>query len=99
MQDQLTKLISTDLGINDLPVDEQQQLISQFGEVALKAATFALMEKLSPEKQAEFMQLAQGGDQAAVQKFLSQEIPEHQDIAKAAVAEEVRAFKAAQAAA
>ncbi len=93
MPDELTKQIAADLGITDLSADEQQQLISQFGEVALKAATVSVLEKLTPEKREEFAKIAGGGDPKPVQEFLDKEVPGHEDIAKAAVAEEVRRFR------
>ncbi len=97
MQDELTALISADLGIKDLPVEEQQALIAQFGEIALKAATLSVIEKLAEDKRDEFAKLAEAGDAAALKTFLDREIPGHEDIAKAAVAEEVKRFKAFQA--
>lgn len=93
MQDELTALIAADLGIKDLPPEEQKSLIAQFGEVALKAATLAIVGKLDENKRGEFAKLAEAGDASALQVFLSREVPGHEDIAKAAVAEEVRRFK------
>ncbi len=98
MQDDVTKIIATDLGIAGLPLEEQQQLITQFGEVALKAASIAVMEKMTEEKRIQFMTMAQTGDSSALKTFLDTEVPGHEDIARAAVADEVAAFKAAQAA-
>ncbi len=97
MQDELTALIATDLGIKDLPTDEQHALIAQFGEIALKAATLAVVGKLADDKRDEFAKLAQAGEPTALKTFLDREIPGHEDIAKAAVAEEVKRFKAFQA--
>lgn len=97
MQDEMTALIAADLGIKDLPLAEQQSLIAQFGEVALKAATLAVVGKLAEEKRDEFSKLAQGGDPTALKTFLDREVPGHEDVAKAAVAEEVKQFKAFQA--
>ncbi len=96
MQDELTTLIAADLGIKDLPPEEQQALIGQFGEVALKAATFSVVGKLAENKREEFARLAEAGDPAALKAFLDREVPGHEDIAKAAVAEEVKRFKAFQ---
>lgn len=93
MQDELTKAIAADLGISDIPLEEQQKLIAQFGEVALKAATIAVVGKLPEGSRDEFAKLAEAGDAAALQVFLDREVPGHEDIAKAAVAEEVRRFK------
>ncbi|MFA6414915.1 MAG: hypothetical protein WC217_01955 [Candidatus Paceibacterota bacterium] len=97
MQDELTALIAKDLGITSLPVEEQKTLIAQFGEIALKAATLAIVGKLSPEKREEFAKLAEAGDSGALQTFLTREMPDHESVAKDAVAEEVKRFKAFQA--
>ena len=97
MPDELTTQISTDLGITDLPAEEQQKLIGQFGEVALKAVMVAIFEKLPEDKRAEFSKLAEAGDAAALTAFLSREVPNHETVAKEAVAEEVRRFREFQA--
>ncbi|MCX6786474.1 MAG: DUF5663 domain-containing protein [Candidatus Kaiserbacteria bacterium] len=93
MQDELTAAIATDLGINGLPPEEQKTLIAQFGEVALKAATISVLSKLSEEKRSEFAKIAETGDAAALKTFLDKEVPEHEELAKAAVADEVKRFK------
>jgi hypothetical protein len=97
MQDELTAAIAADLGISSLPIDEQKKLIGQFGEVALKASTLAIVGKLDEAKRSEFITLAQAGDAGALKAFLDREVPEHEELAKAAVAEEVKRFKAFQA--
>ena len=97
MQDELTALIAKDLGITDMPPAEQQALIGQFGEIALKAATLAIVGKLTEAKRGEFAKLAEAGDASALKAFLDREVPGHESIAKAAVAEEVKRFKAFQA--
>lgn len=93
MQDELTARIAADLGISSLPIEEQKILIAQFGEIALKAATFAVVGKLAEDKREAFAVLAEAGDSVALQEFLNHEVPGHEDLAKAAVAEEVRRFK------
>ncbi len=97
MQDEMTTQIANDLGISDLPRAEQEALISQFGEVALKAATMSVLEKLSPDKREEFVRLSEAGDPSSIKTFLDAEVPGHDEVAKAAVAEEVKRFKAFQA--
>ena len=97
MQDELTAAIAADLGITDLPMEEQQTIIGQFGEVALKAATMSVIGKLADSKREEFLQLAEAGDAAALKMFLDREVPGHEGIVKAAVAEEVKRFKDFQA--
>ena len=93
MQDELTTAIATDLGITDLPKEEQQALIAQFGEVALKAATLAIVGKLALDKREAFATLAETGDATALKDFLDREVPEHDALVKTAVAEEVKRFR------
>lgn len=93
MQDELTTAIATDLGITELPIEEQKTLIAQFGEIALKAAMLSVVGKLPEEKREAFAKLAEGGDATALKAFLDTEVPGHESIVKAAVAEEVKRFK------
>lgn len=93
MQDEMTAVIAADLGISMLPVHDQQALIGQFGEIALKAATLVIAEKLSANKREEFVKLAEAGNATAIKMFLDREVPNHDMLAKAAVAEEVKRFK------
>ena len=98
MQDDLTKAIAADLGIGGLSPEKQNELIAQFGEVALKAATLAVVGKLAEDKRDEFAKLAAAGDAGALSAFLDREVPGHEEVAKGAVAEEIARFKAFQAA-
>jgi len=98
MQEEMTAAIAAELGIGEVPIEEQQKLISQFGEVALKATTLAIVGKLAEAKRGEFVKLAEAGDATALKAFLDTEVPDHETLARGAVAEEVRRFKAFQAA-
>lgn len=97
MNDDITAKIATDLGIASMAPEEQKQLIAQFGEVALKAATVAVVEKLAPERREEFAKIAETGDGAALKSFLDAQVPGHEQIAAQAVQEEVKRFRAFQA--
>lgn len=92
-QDEMTKLIAADLGIAELPIEQQHELIAQFGEIALKAASIAVFGKLAEEKREEFAKLAEAGDAPALKEFLDREVPGHEEVARVAVAEEVKRFK------
>jgi len=97
-ENEIRQKVAEDLGIANLSLTEQKELISQFGEVALKAATVAVVGKMTEEQRSEFAVLAQAGDASAVQKFLDATVPDHEAIASAAVIEEVKNFKASQSA-
>ena len=93
MQDELTAAIAADLGVTDLPLVQQQEIIAQFGEIALKAATLSVVGKLADDKREVFIQLAEAGDATALKAFLDQEVPGHEALVKAAVAGEVQRFR------
>jgi hypothetical protein len=96
MNEEALVTIAKDLGIDSLPSEEQGALIEQFGSVALKAATLALLEHIPEDKQEEFASLAEGTDMEKMQQFLDATVPGHEAITKAAVDEEVRRFRAYQ---
>ncbi len=97
MPDDMTTRLAEDLGIGTLPREDQEKLIMQFTEVALKAATVSVLEKMPEEKRVEFAQLAEAGDAGAVRAFLDTTVPDHETFARAAVQEELRKFKEFQA--
>ncbi len=94
--DDMKQQVAADLGISELSAEEQDKLIAQFGEVALKAATIAVLEKLTPGKREEFAKLAEGGNAQLVQEFLDREVPDHERLAKDAVQREVESFRSFQ---
>jgi Protein of unknown function (DUF5663) len=93
MQDELTTAIAKDLGIESLPIADQQTLIAQFGEIALKAATMAVIGKLTEDKRNEFATIAETGDPIKLKTFLDREVPNHEELTKTAVMDEVKRFK------
>lgn len=97
MQDDMITQIATALGIHELPEEDKKKLVEQFGEVALKAATVAVVEKLSVEKREEFAKLAEAGDPEKLKAFLDDEVPGHEALAKDAVEREIKQFKTFQA--
>lgn len=92
MPDEIAAAIAADLGITELPIEEQQTLVAQFGEIALKAATLAVIVKLTDEGREAFAKLAEAGDASALKAFLDAEVPGHEELVKAAVADEVKRF-------
>jgi hypothetical protein len=92
--DQMQKAID-ELGLGGLPPEEQEKILNGFGEVALKAATAAVLKQLSSEKQEQFAKLAEAGDASALKTFLDTEVPGHAEIVQKAVESEVRNFKEA----
>ncbi len=84
-----------ELGIADFSAEDQEKLLEQFGEVALKAATVAVMQDLPASKQEEFAKLAEAGDTGQLKAFLDSEVPGHERIAEDAVTAEILNFRVA----
>jgi len=93
MQDDMMKTIAADLGVSDLSEAEQEEAITQFGVIALKASSIAIIEALPMDKRPEFIKLSEGADAAQIQAFLNREVPNSDEIARKAVADELRRFK------
>ena len=93
MDSETQKMIAEELGVAHLPDSEQAELIAQFGAIALKASSIAVMEALPDAAREEFLRATESGDQAAVKAVLARALPNSDAIARAAVANEVRAFK------
>jgi hypothetical protein len=85
--------IATDLGIGDLSGKEQEKLIAEFGAVALQASTIAVLEAMTPANRAEFTKLLATKDEGGAQAFLTEHVPNHEAIARQAVATEIARFK------
>jgi len=95
MQDDQMKQAIAELGLDGLTPEEQEKILDGFGEVALKAATAAILDKLTEDKQEEFAKLAEAGDAETLKAFLQKEVPDHAEIVQKAVQEEVASFKEA----
>ncbi len=87
--------LAAQLGISNLSQVQREQIVEQFGEVALKAATVAVLEKMPQAKQEEFATLAEAGDSERMKAFLDLEVPGHEQIAGNAVATEIANFRVA----
>ena len=93
MGDDAELALAEELGVAELPPEERKRVLAAFGEVALKAATVAILEKLPKAAREEFASLAEKGDAAALQTFLDREVPDHEKIAGAAIALEAARLK------
>lgn len=75
MDKELRQTLITDLGINHLPEDAQNQIIARLGELALRSMTVAIFEQLSSEQRAEFETVSATNDPEKIQTFLAEYIP------------------------
>jgi hypothetical protein len=88
----IRKAIVEELMLDGMSPDEQEEIIDDFGRVALEASLLAVVETLSPEKRAEFSRLLEK-DPDGLREFIARDVPDYEKIAKKAVAEEVARFR------
>ncbi|MBI5400643.1 MAG: hypothetical protein HZB12_00800 [Candidatus Yonathbacteria bacterium] len=73
---ELRDILIKELGIEGLPEEAQDEIVSKLGEVILKSLTVAIFEKLSPDARTEFERISIAGDHVLIQEFLEQNIPD-----------------------
>lgn len=77
MQNQeLRTILIKELGIEGLPEEAQDEIVSKLGEVVLKSLTASIFEKIPNEARAEFERIAETNDSERIQNFLSEHIPD-----------------------
>lgn len=77
MQNQeLRTILIKELGIEDLPEEAQDEIVSKLGEVILKSLTASIFEKIPNEARAEFEHIAETNDGERIQSFLTEHIPD-----------------------
>jgi len=92
MQDEIQKAVAEQLGIDGLGSDEQKEIIAQMTGVMLKAASIALLENLPEGKRDEFIAITDKQDEAGLKAFLAKELPDSENIVRAAIEGEVKRF-------
>src|ERR1044072_3499693 len=95
--DEIKAMIVEDLALGGLPAEDQDRIIDQFTENTLKKASIALFDRLPETAKSEFLKLGDAGDPEALMKLFQQHIPDMNDVIRATVLEEVKAFKEFQA--
>lgn len=72
---ELRDILIKELGIEGLPEEAQDEIVSKLGEIILKSLTVAIFEKLSTEARVEFDRITEKGDHVMIQEFLEQSVP------------------------
>lgn len=94
MNDQeLRATLVKELGIEDLPKEAQDVIVSKLGEVILKSVTLSIFEKLSEEARKEFDEVSALGEPARIQEFLEQAVPDMSLLMEEELKKTLRAFR------
>ncbi|MFA6416456.1 MAG: hypothetical protein WCW56_03155 [Candidatus Paceibacterota bacterium] len=70
----LAELIKEKLGISNLPVEEQEQILSRVEEQILRRATLDILESLPAGERAELEALISGSDDETIIRFLREKL-------------------------
>lgn len=96
MNNELKNLLAKDLGIDALPEEAQDQILSRIGEIVLRSTTGAIFEKLTPEQREEFERLGADEDADKIQEFLARTVPDIQTLMEGEVKKTIARFKEAE---
>lgn len=93
-QNQIQKTILDELGLSDLPQEKKEALLVKMTEVVLKRVFVETMDKLAPEAQEEYTKLIDANvAPEEVEKFLSEKIPNYDEMIKKVVDEFIKDMK------
>ena len=89
----LRERIIAELNIGHLTADEQEKVINAVGQVLLKRATLAVMDKMPKDTLDELDRLADTGDEAGIQALVKKHVPNAEEIVTEAAREGIAEHK------
>jgi hypothetical protein len=81
--------ILKELGIDQLPQERQNEVLSVMTEVILKRLTLRLLSGLADAQRAEFEEIAKSGDTEKITAFFSKNVPNYEKT----IQEEIELFR------
>lgn len=91
--DELKKTVLEELGINEFPVEAQEEIINKLSENILKSITIEAISKLTPEQQAELENIEKNGDAEQAMNYITSNIENFEEMSNEVAAEEINEFK------
>lgn len=89
MPTQLQQNILQELGIDQMPPERQEEMLTAMTEILLKRLTLRVLGELSEEKRQEFETVCSAREEEKVTKFFSDNVPGYEGI----IQEEIAKFK------
>jgi len=89
MPTQLQQNIFQELGIDQLPPERQEEILTAMTEVLLKRLTLRVLEKLTEAQRQEFEALCAEKNEEKIMKFFSDNVPGYEQL----IQDEITAFK------
>jgi len=92
-QEELSKTVIAELGIGELSKEEQEEILTLFGENLVKKLTMEILTILPKEKHEEYMRLTEEGRVADVHELLKPHIPNFDAFIETEVSKELALTK------
>jgi hypothetical protein len=90
----INKNIFIELGIEKISESKQREIAVKLENIILNRLSVRAMKELSPEKKKKYVEILQFGKSADIYNFLSDNIPNFEDLAEKVAVEVVEEFKA-----
>lgn len=90
---ELRDVLVTELGIGELPIEAQNEIVSKLGEIILKSVTISILEKLPKGARDDFDRISISGDNGSIQKFLSENVPNMPALMEAEVKRVLQSYR------
>ena len=89
---ELREILIKELGIEGLPEEAQDEIVSKLGEVILKSLTVAIFEKIPSDKREDFDRVTAKGDHDLIQEFLETHVPDMHTLMEEEVQKTLQTF-------
>lgn len=91
--EELKKIISKHLGIDNFSEKDRDEIISRLGENIMKRASLSAFSMLSHKEQVEFSEIASSGDPEKAHAFLLSKVPNIKNLIQKEAEEELKDIK------
>lgn len=90
---ELRAILLGELHIEDLPEEEQDEIISKLGDSILKSLTLKILEQLSQENRKEFEMVSASGDDDRIHEFLKTAVPDMHTLMEKEIRKTIQLYK------
>lgn len=91
---EIKNILIKELGIEELPKEAQNEVVSKLGDVILKSLTVTIFENLSNDARGQFEEISSTRDNNLIQEFLEENVPDLQTLMEEEVRKTLQNFAA-----
>ena len=90
---EIRAILIKELGVETLPEEAQDEIISKIGDTILKSLTARIFERLSTEDHKKFEIISKTGDDERIQEFLEIAVPNMHSLMEEEIKKTIRLYK------